>query len=469
MRGTRVIAACLLAALAAAPAAYGHAFPQAATHGPDPRAVDLANEAPAPQGGPHGEALPAQAPLASASKRKRALRKRKRAKAVTQALPTSWCGEVRTSDDREHERDTGGPRYHAVYAVPSDASSRLESLAATLQTDAFQASALLERLYGRAIRFDMGTNCGPQYLDISLLRLPQTSSQLSGLASSYTGTINAVTNALAAAGFPASNSADSWSVGSKRTRNFLVWLDGPGPSGACGQGTLYDDPTRAEWNANNQGGRVAMVFRSGSGFCGSNTVRHEIGHNLGALQPGAPHAFDGAHCDDAYEDTMCYASAPRRSSGSFQRLFFDYGNDDYWDPPSGPPLSHWTVNLSRFVCLAPDCNAVEGHEGDRDGDGVPDAADNCPATPNPGQENGFGDGRGDACEPRSTLKVLSRYGRSWRLAVRARGQGPATVTLRCRRRGRTRTVLRRSVSLPATVTARVACASRPVAIVSTPG
>lgn len=36
---------------------------------------------------------------------------------------------------------------------------------------------------------------------------------------------------------------------------------------------------------------------------------------------------------------------------------------------------------------------------DADNDGVPDASDNCPAVPNPGQANNDGDSQGDVCDP----------------------------------------------------------------------
>lgn len=400
------VAAC---GAVAAPASAGVGVP---THGADPRAVDRGPEV----------AVPAFAGAAAARRRARG----------AEAAP--WCGDARPDDDRRNEVDTGGARYHAVLLHAADRAPRLGEVAAGLQRDVLQSSALLERLYGRAIRFDFGTACGSRYLDISVVRMPQSTADLERLAQTPTGTIEAAARALDLAGHPTTKAFDYAEAAARRDRNYAVWLDAPGPRGSCGQATLYDDPVRDQANANNAGGKVALIFREGRGFCDSNTLRHEIAHNLGALQPGAPNAFDGAHCNDAYEDTMCYASAARRGDGRFQQAFFDFGNDDYWDPPAGPPLRHWTVNLSRFVCPDAGCNGV---------------------------------GAGAATVSSPTLRLRTRkLGRDrWEVGVRAEGRGSARVTIRCRRPGRRAVagVLSRRTALPADFTAKVACASRPTA------
>ena len=53
------------------------------------------------------------------------------------------------------------------------------------------------------------------------------------------------------------------------------------------------------------------------------------------------------------------------------------------------------VVANHLAVFAP---VVSAAPSDADGDAVPDAADNCPAAPNPAQEDLDGDGQGDACE-----------------------------------------------------------------------
>jgi hypothetical protein len=308
----------------------------AATHGPD--AVDALGvlkslELPAPRG-----LLPALKKARAAS-----------APSVRDSLPATWCGSIRSTDDTAARFANGAHRYHGIYVHPADAPNRLRSVAKTLQADAFQASALLERDRGRAIRLDLGTSCGKQYLDISSVRLGETAGQLPLGAVAGQAVFDAVVRGIDAAGFKVLGRA-----GLANPDSYIVWFDGPGPSGTCGQGTTYADTRRdAAANVNARGGKVAMVFKLRSGdFCNSHGLRHEIGHNLGAVQ--SPRSV-AAHCEDAQQDTMCLTSAP--PVPATQGPFFDYRNDDYWDPP-GAALGWWTVNLSPFLCARKTCNVA---------------------------------------------------------------------------------------------------------------
>jgi hypothetical protein len=429
MRRAIFAIAAVAAALAGPPATHAATVGAPITHGPDPASVAA---------GPESPAVPLRA-----SKRR----------VAAKVVPTVWCGTESAADDVVHEVDNGAYRYHGVYMLPADAPDRFGSLATAMQTDAFQASSLLESSYGRAIRFDIGTSCGPQYLDISVVRMPETRAQLAALAGTPSGTFDAVIHALDAAGFQTIQPTDTTDAAAARMRNYVVWLDGPAPASSCGQATIYDDPGRGPDNLNNLGGKTAIVFRNGDGFCSSNAVRHEIGHNLGGLQSVAPHAFDGSHCNDAYEDTMCYPNSPLRADGERGR-FFDYGNDDYWSLP-GSPLPWWTVDENRFLCPDASCNVVVGADAGPD----PLAPVTLPATVHPHPAPAAKPARG------RVRMHARRHGRGvWRVSLRASGRGRGVVLLRCRRyrHGQVRTVFHRSTRLPKRFHRTVRCgASKP--------
>jgi len=319
MAGRPTVAAATLVAafvLSSAPGATAHSAVR--THGPDP------------------------APIVSAPP------------SASAAAVSDWCANTTPG---AHQYENGEYRYHAIYAHPADRASRLAALGGELDAAAFGASSLIEGEYGRAIRFDVGTPCGPGQLDISDVRLPFTEAQLAALATAtHTATFDAVSEALRRQGFHVAPNDAGIDQLTSLTENYVVWLDGPAPAGSCGQGTALLDPTRSETNLNNFGGKLALIFRNGRDFCGADVVRHEIGHNLGALQPDAPNTADGVHCNDAFEDTMCGWESPKVAGGPFNGLYFDYGNDDYWDPPQGAPLGWWTLNLSRFLCQDANCN-----------------------------------------------------------------------------------------------------------------
>jgi hypothetical protein len=425
VRSLLLASLCLSACLLVAPAALADAGVW--THGPDPRSIDRGPAPLPPKGGAKGKRLHAPARVMAS------------AATVRSALPESWCGNEIGSDDVNDQLQNGDFRFHGLYVVPADAPDRFRSFASELQSSAFEASGLLERLYGRAIRFDMGTSCGPQYLDITVLRLQETSAQLQQLSGDPMAYMTALGRDLQAAGFD-NVLGGSPADGPLLDLNMVIWVDGPAPADACGEATSYTDPRRQDDNLNNQGGKLAAVFLDGGEFCGATTVRHEIGHTLGAVQPGAPNLAPGGHCDDAYEDTMCLPTARRVANGD-QGLYFDYGNDDYWDPPAGPALGWWTADLNRFLCPDATCNVPAGSVTPP---AAPPAAPKRPAA--------------------AKLQVrASRHRHFWRLSMQARGSGHALLTVRCRARGarKASNVLVRETALPKRLVAKVRCRTRP--------
>lgn len=266
---------------------------------------------------------------------------------------SDWDGRSFTSDQPDL---TNLPGFHAVYLYPKNGVNRFAQFAAMFQADAAQANDRLRSMYDRGVRFDYragdcyGTT-GTPCLDITVVKSRLSSSQFNGNAfSSVRKEIDRV--------FPNS------------PKKYAVWLDST-YTGACGQGNLYQDTRRSSAN-NNELRTLAVVYRPYAndaltgGFCRGRTLLHELGHNMGALQSVAPHAFDGAHCDDSNEDVMCYYNDAAPDTGN---AVFDWGTDDYWDPIANPhpennpslaaadKLPWWTVNLSKYICPTTGCGS----------------------------------------------------------------------------------------------------------------
>src|ERR1700749_5117865 len=90
-------------------------------------------------------------------------------------LPTTWCGDELTGNDTAHAATpASAPQFKVVYAYAADRPDRFAGWAGALQANV----AIIERFLSaedggkKALRFDMGTRCGAQYVDIQSVRLP---------------------------------------------------------------------------------------------------------------------------------------------------------------------------------------------------------------------------------------------------------------------------------------------------------
>src|SRR4051812_32173022 len=92
-----------------------------------------------------------------------------------QFLPTTWCGAERTTDDLAHAASLSDePVYKVVYAYASDQPDRFSTWKNQLQANVSIIGQFMSLQDGatKSPRFDMGTSCGPNYVDIQTVALP---------------------------------------------------------------------------------------------------------------------------------------------------------------------------------------------------------------------------------------------------------------------------------------------------------
>ena len=303
-----------------------------------------------------------------------------RARARAADAAPAWCGRAAQRDDTRHDLFHRARTIKLVYAYPRGRPNRFRYFARLLQADVGVIDAFVaQQSEGRkTVRFDLGTGCGPQYVDIQLLRLEHR-------ASAYMDSEGAELVPTVDPGTRLQREIARATRGERR-HNYLVYVDGLNhifrgdPQLAWGMtDVLVADSSPGPANGNNRPGRIAAIFGPDRGLpplrpqgFASRMLLHELLHSLGAVQDGAPHSTGDGHCTDG-TDVMCYIDGGPRSglySGAFcaplpgevgQTL--DCSRDDYFNPSPTPGswlASHWNTYDSLFLapCRDPRLRAV---------------------------------------------------------------------------------------------------------------
>lgn len=278
-------------------------------------------------------------------------------------LTSAWCpNPVSQTTDRANTRLGKSAQIKVVYAYASDRPNRFAQYANLLQGTARESALLVANATGggKTLRFDIGSACGDDRVDIQTVQLPQARSYyFDGTTADFYRVANAVKAASPApAGEP---------------RDWLIFADDM-PTGAAGQGEVTSDTRPSAANAHNVGGFAAIVWgRGGADFMGGTVATpptwvalHEVFHNLGAVQLNAPHKSASWHCTDEW-DLMCYSDGPGVmvtypcASEPVNYDAIDCGNDDYFNaaPAAGTYLAtNWNTYNSAFLCSVGSCDGA---------------------------------------------------------------------------------------------------------------
>lgn len=295
-------------------------------------------------------------------------------------LPALWCGDATAVDDTANaSAPASAAQFKVVYAFAADRPNRFAGFQDALQANVAITERFLSAQSGgtKAIRFDMGTRCGPQFVDLQVVALP-------GPRAAYAGDFGAIT---AAVGRALGTSAGP--------RNTVILADGLSSTGAefgLGETVMGDSGEQAGAANPHNGGGLRSVLFTRDGDAAPGPVRggwwpegflHEITHNLGGVQWGAPHSTAPAtgdqrsrygHCWQG-ADVMCYVEDAGAAHvmqydcagipGTIPQGY-DCGRDDYFNPapPAGSYLAtHWNTYDSAFMApcagITPACGGGE--------------------------------------------------------------------------------------------------------------
>jgi hypothetical protein len=288
-------------------------------------------------------------------------------------LPTAWCGGETTGDNPAITAASKA-QFKVVYAFAADRPDRFAGWKDAIQANISIVQRFLSSQDGgtKALRVDMGTSCGANYVDIMTVPLP---GPRSSYADNFSAIATVVQRALANAGGP---------------RNAVVLADGlSGGTQEYGLGETIMGASGEQQgvkNVHNRGGLSAVLF-SRDGAAAPGTARwgwwpegflHEMTHTMGAVQWGAPHSTEPrgqqlpqyGHCWQG-ADVMCYVEDGGAAHGMQQDCAaipgaiaqsYDCGRDDYFNPApaAGSYLAtHWNVWDSVFLAacgeLTPAC------------------------------------------------------------------------------------------------------------------
>ena len=204
--------------------------------------------------------------------------------------------------------------YRAVYAYPSDKSSRYSTYADAFRTRIREANY---ELGAKASIFgynqDYIYRCASGIISVA-------STQLSVKAAD--GTHANIKSALSAKGY---NSA---------LAKYVVYWDS---SSTYCFGDVSGDSSASSSNKNNAGPKYSTM---GSGGWTLYCTLHETFHNAGAVQKDSPNSDGGWHCKDG-TDWMCY-SQYNNAKCTTGRILDCYAND--YCHPGSPPSSNYLYN-----------------------------------------------------------------------------------------------------------------------------